>query len=350
MSVYFGLLFFAIFCYFLCGKLKVKNKKIVFCFLSILSLGFVSAIRNEIGVDFHNYKTAYENLILFNNVGDFEPGFVFIESFCAKYFGGFRGIIVITSFLIQGLTLYYFYRESPDSCMSICIYIMLGYYYSSLNQIRLYCAISIFLIAILFLKKKKFLQYVFCILIAALFHYTVLCMIPLYYFLSADTILRARNFLFAFLCVISLIFLIDKILEWGIIVFPKYKYYLNTFFNKGYEIQSLHRVIFIILPFLLLNLSRKENETISFYFNVALYALIVSFFQLRFQLFERFALYLSLPAACVGWPMLVAGFQNAKTRMLLRILIYFFLIVYHFYLIYRGWMGVFPYISIFNKV
>lgn len=346
MLIYIGLFFALLLGAFFTDKLQLKNKNKIYCFYAAIILIVVSSLRNNIGVDFVNYRSAYNALVYQNDFGDFEPGYILLELACYHIFIGFRGVIIFTSILIQGITVYMIYKESPNSIFSICIYIMLGYFYSSLNQIRLYCAISIFLVALPYVRKRQFKKFCFWTILAASFHFTALGMIPLYFLLNSRSLVR--HLIVITLCSISALFLVNYIIDIGIKIFPKYSYYIHTHFNNGYGIKSLHRVFLIVLPQLMFWNMQKTNQKKQFYLKCGVYALVISLFQLQFQLFERFALYLSMPAACFGWPILIETFKQYTNRKYLSIAMISFLLIYQWYLWYRGWMGVFPYVSVFN--
>lgn len=345
MIIYLFLIAFTFGAYFF--LYQFKNGRFWYCFFSFLLLTAISGIRRNIGVDYNTYLELYNRFLVDNFVGDFEPGFMFLEAVCIKLKIGFRGVLVISAVITQGYIMWAIYRKSPFPNLSVLMYITIGYYYATMNQIRMYIAISIGVFAVTLLAEKKIAKYFFLIIIASFFHYTALILIPA--FLALNLPWRVRQLLISVGIGICAMFFIRPILKLGILIFPRYEYYLSSAFASGYGIQSLHRAMLIFVPFLMYRkyLLKQSKENL-IYINCALYGFLLSIFQLQFQLFERFAIYLMLPALIIGWPQIVNCYKNGERRVLIEFFIFGLCMIYNFYILQRGWMGVVPFQSIFK--
>ena len=71
MLIYIGLFFALLLGAFFTDKLQLKNKNKIYCFYAAIILIVVSSLRNNIGVDFVNYRSAYNALVYQNDFGDF---------------------------------------------------------------------------------------------------------------------------------------------------------------------------------------------------------------------------------------------------------------------------------------
>lgn len=100
MAVYWGLLAAVTLNTCLGYFIKSKGVQRLTTFTSFLLIFFFAAIREGIGVDYNNYYNYY---LEFRAVGhfhkSFELGYTLLNAFCCSTGLGFKGLIVITSFL-----------------------------------------------------------------------------------------------------------------------------------------------------------------------------------------------------------------------------------------------------------
>lgn len=86
--------------------------------------------------------------------------------------------------LFSLLTVYFFLRaiyEQADLFPGfIFLFLMNGYYFSSFNTVRYYLALAIALYSTKYVLRGEYLKFILWILTAALFHKSVLVVIPIY--------------------------------------------------------------------------------------------------------------------------------------------------------------------------
>lgn len=110
-----------------------------------------------------------------------EPGFYYLQKWLGEisneYVVFLMGISVIFCFFV----LRSICRNSSLPVLSLFVFITLGYYTFFFNAARQGLAMSIYMMAIPFLLKKRFWPYTLIVLAAALFHKTIVIAIPLYF-------------------------------------------------------------------------------------------------------------------------------------------------------------------------
>ena len=164
------------------SKLKI-SKSLIFLILAILTMVLVSGFRWETGVDHINYYYVFTN-ILYDLNTHVEVGFQLICELVLLFTEDMWVMFFICSvltgiFLTIGIRL-----NSTNYLISIFLYISMGFFYYSLNSIRHYLALSIYLIAYYYLRKRKLEDFLVYILIASIFHKIAFIAIPLYFLLN----------------------------------------------------------------------------------------------------------------------------------------------------------------------
>lgn len=191
MLVYNLLLLFVILLGFLlCEWKKSKRNDIVFLTVVSLTMIFIAAVRNEsVGIDYPMYKAYFEQvrqggwafLISSANGYRVEPGFSLLNFIVSRFTGDIHVFMTVESVLCVTLTSVLVYKYSPIPWISMFVFASFGFYGNSLSFIRQTLAIAIYLFAVPYLMKKKFVPYLLIVILAALFHKSILVMILAYW-------------------------------------------------------------------------------------------------------------------------------------------------------------------------
>ncbi|HAS8551803.1 TPA: EpsG family protein [Vibrio vulnificus] len=198
--VYLGTLFLAMFF----GKLSDSNDAALakcFCFGSFLCLFFLSALRHYVGKDYANYVMIFRDISNGSNLDLLEPGFYalnYIVSYVANEY-------LVMFALVSFITYLFFFKLLYDKkivFLGVLIAFSCGYIFRNNNLIRQGVASAVFMFSISFLEEKKFKTYYSSIVLASLFHYTVLLFLPLKYVLS---FFKGKRFFLITLTVLSAI-------------------------------------------------------------------------------------------------------------------------------------------------
>lgn len=164
-----------------------KNKVITLpIIISLILFSFIFGIREKVGIDHIAYTNLYTQVQAGGIIRDFEIGFSkWMEIFANNglHYSYFFGSVAFVQLFFTFKAARYHTYLLP----SICILLFLGgYALSWMNGMRQCLALCIFYYSLTYLEKNKQVTYCICILLASLFHKSVLMLLPiaLYPFLS----------------------------------------------------------------------------------------------------------------------------------------------------------------------
>lgn len=115
---------------------------------------------------------------------DFEYGYKILNKIISYFNKSPQLIIIFTGFLTILLLSILIKKYSPNPLLSLWLYVTLGIYQTQMNISRNSIAILISYFGIKYIYNKKLLKYLLVILIASMFHLSVLMLIPIYFFVN----------------------------------------------------------------------------------------------------------------------------------------------------------------------
>ena len=196
-------------------------------------LAGVSACRVAIGRDYWVYWLNFQLIAQDRHVA-YEPGFRYVVKLMQAIFGAdtYKPIF----FLFSVLTVFFFVKALHEQgrWYAISLYLLLtgGYYFSSMHNVRYYFALAIAMYSAKYVLRKEYGKFLLWILAAALFHKSVLVVIPAY--LAAGWLsgvrLRKWHYILGVLLTVSLIAGRDLYRE---VIFTFYPYYRGSEFDVG---------------------------------------------------------------------------------------------------------------------
>ncbi len=169
-----------------CTGKRTKLKKYLFVGICFLQLYLISAFRMGIGNDYSMYVIGYFGMSIdgFSKLSynDWEIGFIVLNKLINAITHSarpFTFIMISSVFPLIGPA-FLISKYSKNAFISVFLYVNLYLFYLDMNFIRQAIAMSIICFAYGFLKDKKFWRFILIVAVAALFHLTVLYMIPVF--------------------------------------------------------------------------------------------------------------------------------------------------------------------------
>lgn len=152
-----------------------------FLLMAFVPLLLVSALRVGVGVDFENYRQIYEEVkdIPWSQ-NRIEPLYFLLAQASYFLYDNFQVMVAASALLTQAFFWKAIKAQSCNTFLSVLLYITAGSYFSSLCYIRQYLGLGLVFMSYRFLKERRFLPFAALVLLAAMFHKSMIIALPLY--------------------------------------------------------------------------------------------------------------------------------------------------------------------------
>ncbi|WP_397427719.1 EpsG family protein [Priestia megaterium] len=349
---------------------NLKNKQRFFLYFACTILFIVSALRDvTVGSDTVSYINT------FNFVRDapisqslnlyFEKGYIIYNYIISRFFSSPQSLLIISSFITVMLIGRFIYKNSRNAYLSIYLFITLMFYYSSMNTLRQYIAVSIVVFGYEYVKERKFIRYLFCIIIASFFH-TTASMAIFIYFLYKLKFSFKKVVLFC-VSTLAIYFMFVPLFNFIINLFPRYTSY-ETRLDSNNLASYISMVVYILILFLGLIfryynvkekegtpkslrksnkrnvLEKEESNSKSILTYIILITVLLTFLSIRLNILARANIYFSI-FSIIYIPNIL---KEIKDKNLRTLWIYIIVILFGLYnliiFLYRpDWHRVVPY-------
>lgn len=154
--------------------------KLVFIYVACI-LAFLSAFRYETGRDWENYIRMFNEAEEMLKTGSIETGYIALnwafKNAGLSYWCMQACVLLFCSWcLFRSL-----YRKSSYPLYTLAIYFCLFFFSNDLAQTRQYIAMSVLILGLGFIEKKKFMFWLLIVILAMQFHITAITAFPLYF-------------------------------------------------------------------------------------------------------------------------------------------------------------------------
>lgn len=212
---------------------RIQARNLVAEIMIYCLLTGVSACRIAVGNDYWVYRDNFKLIAQERHVSS-EFGFNYIVKWVQQLFGYDKYLPVFALFSI--LTVFFFVKALHDQAgnyaLSLFLLLAGGYYFNSLNSIRYYLALAMALYAMKYVMRREYGKFILWVLAAAVFHKTVLLVIPAYllaWYLAVKGLKRWH-------CVLGAGFALTLIFGqefYRSVLFRIYPYYENSLYDNG---------------------------------------------------------------------------------------------------------------------
>lgn len=299
-----------------CERQRLSNLFLVSVIGFFLIL--VSAGRVAVGNDYWVYRDNFLLIADHAHVSS-EPGFNAVVRLLVWIFGYDNYIPVFAFFSV--VTICFFMKALWDQSewfvFSFFLFMTGGFYFSSMNSVRYYLVVAVCLYSMKYVLRKEYLKFTVIICIAALFHKSVLVVLPAYllaHFLAERKIPKwvygAGGTFIA-----SLLLFRDFYRK---IIFALYPYYEDSAFDHvNFSVVNILKcVAVVVLGIICYRCALKGNVRNRFYFFLNIGALVLYTFGSFIPEISRIGYYLIISQIFLI-PNLLLRIENKKIKNLL---------------------------------
>ena len=314
------------------------NRVLVFgIFLILFS---VSALRVGIGNDYWEYRYRFLDIAGGKTKVSYEIGFRYVVLLMQRLFGldNYRTTFALFSFatclfFIKGL-----YDNSEWFFYSLFLMMANGFYFMSFSNIRYYFAFAVVMYAIKHFFSGKYWAFVLWIGFAALFHKTVLLVIPVMF--VAYFLRWTRKTVWMIPAACAALFFGEKPIRW--LLFRFYPFYEGDpiLDNGSVSYMNMAKCGAILVFCLIFFKVIKNNKKAYTFFNLNLFALVLYCFGTYIPELSRVCYYMLLGHVFLI-PMVLMGIEDRKKRIVWTALVS---TAYVGYFLVFLWQGYNPYI------
>ncbi len=289
----------------------------VIAILAIFTALFaVSALRLNVGNDYAKY-VEFMHLVFSHAYVPTEAGFNAV-TYLIYYLSGFENYLLVFA-VFAFFTLFFFmkamWQQSEWFTFSFMMFMLLGYYFQSISTVRYYLALGMALYSVKYVINRDYPRFILIILIGALFHKSILVVLPLY--LIASVIWRKWMMVVAGAFCISCLFLQDLYIKVVILLYPSYKD--TEYLTGGTSLVNILRCAAILAFSLVLykdNIARSRKYLFYFWCNNMALALYV--FGSFLPIISRIGYYLTV-THILFIPALILKIKDDRRRQLITI-------------------------------
>ena len=195
------------------GRVKHSSAALTFYLIASLVLIVVGGLRYSVGADFGAYYQLYNDWddLLARLTGFDEPGFYLIAYLATSIFHDPLATTFIALAITEGIMLFVVYRNTDDLFLGLTFLVLLGCWVGAFNGIRQYMAVSFLFLGYPYLRDRKFVPYLLCVLLACCFHRSAAIMILIYPI--AHRCINLRNTLQLIILGVIVLFSYEQVLK-----------------------------------------------------------------------------------------------------------------------------------------
>lgn len=327
---------------------------VIFFLLSLLPIGLVSGLRYNVGTDYmYTYYPSFY-LIMNNQFHYTEWGFTALNQIIAYFTADAQWLFIITSFIFVYALLKGIIKYSHNVLISILVVFLSLIYFTSLNNVRQLIAVAICFLGFKEIIKKRFLYYLFYIVLACQFHITALIMILPYFIINNCNFIK-KNVILWMTIGVAIVIIISPITLF-IIEHTKYAYFLNGVFTNHEKTYTnlLYSFIYLMISYLFLYKTLKTNK-INYSLIIFQYAFflmqILSFIIPASEVILRLSQYFIIFQTLLIPTLVYSQGKLSKSVWPWLVLLFYFCTYFpyfYYFIIVNGYHCVLPYQSIFH--
>ena len=298
--------------------------------LAVFTILFLlSALRMEVGNDYGTYVTTIHEIYVGGYVVT-EPLFNGVVKALCELSGGENYLLVFAVFGFATIWIFLkaLYEQSDSFSMAFFLFMTLGIYFRTFNTVRYYFVLAITLYSFRYVLRKEYGKFLLLIGLAALFHKSVLVVIPIY--LIANMPWKKWYVFVLTAGAVTMVFFQDIIMKIALKLYPSYQdtIYLETESGLSGNLMTLARCVVILIFGLLCYKDKwREKEENRFYFKLNFLAILLYLCGSFLPLVGRIGYYL-ITAHILFVPAVLGSIRDEKKKKVFTALVITVGIVY----------------------
>ena len=310
---------------------KKTTKRVITLILLIncLFLLIISGLRFETGTDYLNYKKIFNEI---NSNLHRERLFVLINLEIKSIWNNFNFYLFIMAFISLTLKFISIKRYAVYPLTAFYIYFCTYFLRWDMGSIRVAIASGVLFLSLPYIKNRKFINFLFLVIIAFLFHRSAVIFLPMYFIANKEYSNKTILFLFVLVITFSyfggiygILIKVLEILPKGNFVYNKLYSYIfiqQTLASNLLTFSSLKKLVIIILSLMLRNRLREKYE----YYNICLNLVLIGYLCYFLFITSLSTLALRIPSLFVGFEVFLFSsylcYENSKfNKVMLYLLI-----------------------------
>ena len=351
------LLYFMLIC--ISGEKESKFRYILICII----LFVLSAFRGEtVGGDLEHYIPHFKEIsttnsftdIFFLYTSNFEPGYTILLKFISIISPTNRCYLIVTSAISLIGPFIFIKRYSPWPCFSLFIYMLLGFYSNTFNNVRQSMAISIYLISLSLLLRGKNFKYAIMCLCASSIHFSAItCLLCL---IINNIKLNSRNFFLMIAGGVSFFYICGETIFTNLMlnVLPDKYFGYSGGDGNGYGMLGFYIILTVVsyMSYKMFadNINSKSKRYIELFVKFMPMLVAIQLFAPLFDSMLRLTYYFYIPII-VLIPNIIKCVPNISVRLFSSVFVFLILLFYSCHFIYSynpeinsNSQGVIPYV------
>ncbi len=320
------------------ARYRAVNSLVIASIFVILTL--LAALRLEVGNDYGTYVVTCHEIFQRGYVVT-EPGFNFVVRVLYTLSGKEDYLLMFAVFGAAIVAIFLkVLRDQADSfALAFFVFMTMGFYYRSFNTVRYYFALAIATFALRYLMSidvQGMIRFFCLILFAALFHKSVLIVIPMYFIARIPWKRWALIPLVILGAVAALLH--EQIMEIALKLYPSYNntVYIeesHTIFENAAPIMGCLFVIALCVIFYKDVIAERIDNRMYLNMNIMAVVLYLSCFWM--PLVTRFAYYLTT-CQMLLLPSIVCRIQDPVRKRRVKAAVIVFCLLYFAYFLYKA--------------
>lgn len=353
-------IFFLVLLIILIPDLSYRSKVVSTLVLFIFSAFLIGLRGIDVGIDTEEY---YWIFYLANQypehhyIVEMEPAFVLLNKMFGLIFNDAAWMLFFIALFVMSAISLLFFKYSPSIFISWLAFISYGHFFNFHNIARQSIAIALIIFSVKYILERKFVKFVFILLIATSFHYSAFVFIIAYLI----NIIRVNSKYFIMLWLLSLVFVVQD----GLFL-PLFKS-LEAFIPSAYtnfledeRVSSLGtrglglkliitQLLFVILLYAYNMMEQRGsyyNDKSTFFIKISMIGFIFGNVFSGVALVSRINHYFTIFIP-VAIPIALYFILSGKSRFLVLTCIFLLYVSFYIRIITTNTHGVFPYSTFF---